>query len=155
MAMTTYFDFAENDYEYFMASYHHGLVANAMAADAQEICEKYMKHMLNQYFVPETQEEQLEYDSIMRTHNLGKLMRFLAEHLDIHFDNNSKNELRIINGYYFTARYPGDESVEIQREDIELCASAARHCREQIIKYIRNIENELNKENPKQEEMRR
>ena len=34
MAMTSYLDFAENDYKYFMTSYEHGIVANAMAADA-------------------------------------------------------------------------------------------------------------------------
>lgn len=36
MAIRTYFDFAENDFQYFMNSYKHGFVANAMAADAQE-----------------------------------------------------------------------------------------------------------------------
>ena len=62
MAMTSYLDFAENDYKYFMTSYEHGIVANAMAADAQEICEKYMKHVIDKYFEPETEEEQTEYD---------------------------------------------------------------------------------------------
>ena len=54
MAMTSYLDFAENDYKYFMTSYEHGIVANAMAVDAQEICEKYMKHIIDEYFEPET-----------------------------------------------------------------------------------------------------
>lgn len=40
MAMRNYLDFAENDYQYFQSSYNAGIVANAMAVDAQEICEK-------------------------------------------------------------------------------------------------------------------
>ena len=47
MAMNNYFDFAENDFQYFLHSYKAGFVANAMAADAQKICEKYMKHIVD------------------------------------------------------------------------------------------------------------
>ncbi len=143
MALTTYFDFAENDYNYFMTSYQYGIIANAMAAAAQEICEKYLKHMLDKYFVPTTQVEQAEYESVMKTHNLGKLMRFVEQNLNIRFDDTTRKELLIINGYYFTARYPGDDSVEIQREDIDMCASAIQNCRTQILEQIRNIEKTL------------
>lgn len=44
MAIRTYFDFAENDFQYFMNSYKHGFVANAMAADAQEDGTKKRNH---------------------------------------------------------------------------------------------------------------
>ena len=144
MAMTSYLDFAENDYKYFMTSYEHGIVANAMAADAQEICEKYMKHVIDKYFKPETEEEQTEYDIHMRTHNLNKLMPFLDQRMGLNFDREVKAEMQIINGYYFTARYPGDESIEVTKEDLDVCADAVEHCRESILKMIQEIENELN-----------
>ena len=144
MAMTSYLDFAENDYKYFMTSYEYGIVANAMAADAQEICEKYMKHVIDKYFEPETEEEQTEYDIHMRTHNLNKLMRFLDQRMGLNFDREVKAEMQIINGYYFTARYPGDESIEVTKEDLDVCADAVEHCRESILKMIQEIENELN-----------
>ena len=144
MAMTSYLDFAENDYKYFMTSYEHGIVANAMAADAQEICEKYMKHVIDKYFKPETEEEQTEYDIHMRTHNLNKLMRFLDQRMGLNFDREVKAEMQIINGYYFTARYPGDESIEVTKEDLDVCADAVEHCRESILKMIQEIEDELN-----------
>ena len=51
MVLKTYFDFAENDYGYFWHSFEQGIVANAMAADAQEICEKYMKHVIDQWIL--------------------------------------------------------------------------------------------------------
>ena len=144
MAMTSYLDFAENDYKYFMTSYEHGIVANAMAEDAQEICEKYMKRVIDKYFKPETEEEQTEYDIHMRTHNLNKLMRFLDQRMGLNFDREVKAEMQIINGYYFTARYPGDESIEVTKEDMDVCADAVEHCRESILKMIQEIENELN-----------
>lgn len=144
MAMISYLDFAENDYKYFMTSYEHEIVANAMAADAQEICEKYMKHVIDKYFKPETEEEQTEYDIHMRTHNLNKLMRFLDQRMGLNFDRGVKAEMQIINGYYFTARYPGDESIEVTKEDLDVCADAVEHCRESILKMIQEIENELN-----------
>lgn len=128
MAMNTYLDFAENDFQYFMDSYNRGMVANAMAADAQEICEKYMKHILNEYYDPETQQQEVDYNQIMRTHNLIKISRFMETHMDFHFKPETKSELRQINGYYFTARYPGDESIEIDREDLDLCSKAVQHC---------------------------
>ena len=46
MALNSYFDFAENDFRYFKASYDAGIVANMMGAMAQGICEKYMKHLI-------------------------------------------------------------------------------------------------------------
>ena len=144
MAMTSYLDFAENDYKYFMTSYEHGIVANAMAVDAQEICEKYMKRVIDKYFKPETEEEQTEYDIHMRTHNLNKLMRFLDQRMGLNFDREVKAEMQIINGYYFTERYPGDESIEVMKEDMDMCADAVEHCRESILKMIQEIENELN-----------
>ena len=141
MVLKTYFDFAENDYGYFWHSFEQGIVANAMAADAQEICEKYMKHLIDQYFTPVTQEQQMEYDAAMRTHNLLKLARFLEDGMGLRLGPEMKKELRAINGYYFTACCPGDESIEVNREDIELCAHAVRLCREEVLRQIEGLEN--------------
>ena len=52
MAMNNYFDFAQNDYEYLQNSYKCGLIANAMAASAQNICEKYIKGVINSWRKP-------------------------------------------------------------------------------------------------------
>lgn len=155
MAMKTYFDFAENDYQYFMHSYNHGIVANAMAADAQEICEKYMKHMIDQYYEPKESEDAMEAELALRTHNLVKLIHFLSDHMDVNFSKETQRDLRAINGYYFTARYPGDESVEVQKEDIEFCASAVKNCREELMEYIQQIEKELSEEQESKQEIQK
>ena len=60
------------------------------------------------------------------------------------FDREVKVETQIINGYYFTERYPGDESIEVTKEDLDVCADAVEHCRKSILKMIQEIENELN-----------
>ena len=128
---------------YFSHSYESGFVANAMAADAQEICEKYMKHLINTYFVPESEQEQNEFDTIMRTHNLMKLIRFLETNMDLHFPNGTKKDIQIINGYYFSAQYPGDESIEVTQEDLDLCAEAVKNCRTAIFEFIKRLEDSL------------
>ena len=51
--LKTYFDFAENNYDFLLAAYEQGLVGNAMGAMAQETCEKYLKHIIERYVVPQ------------------------------------------------------------------------------------------------------
>ena len=51
--LKTYFDFAENNYDFLLAAYEQGLVGNAMGAMAQETCEKYLKHIIEKYVVPQ------------------------------------------------------------------------------------------------------
>ena len=133
MAMNNYMDFAENDYNYFRHSYESGFVANAMAADAQEICEKYMKHFIDTFCRnTKTQEEQNTFDSVMKTHNLMKLYRYIENNTECSFDKETKQALNSVNGFYFTARYPGDESIEVTKEDLDLCNEAVQKCRKEI-----------------------
>lgn len=156
MAMKTYLDFAENDYKYFKYSCNSGFVANTMAAQAQEICEKYMKHIIDTYHKPVTsQEEQTELEGTMRSHNLLKLQRYMENHTDFSFHAETKRLLRGINGYYFSARYPGDESLEVTQEDIDLCLVAVETCRDNILEILREAEMENIPENNMEEDMER
>ena len=77
MALNSYFDFAENDFQYFKASYDAGIVANMMGAMAQGICEKYMKHLISEYYKPDDAMQQKDFENILRTHSLNRLMKFL------------------------------------------------------------------------------
>ena len=63
MALNSYFDFAENDFQYFKASYDAGIVANMMGAMAQGICEKYMKHLISEYDKPIDEISKRKYGS--------------------------------------------------------------------------------------------
>lgn len=142
MAMNNYFDFAENDFQYFLHSYKSGFVANAMAADAQEICEKYMKHIVDTYCNnSDSMQEEAELNSVMRTYNLTKLYRFIENKTGLQFSTEFKSAMNAVNGFYFTARYPGDESIEVTKEDLDICNDAVFKCRNEIIKLQEILEN--------------
>lgn len=132
--LTTYYDFAEDDYQFFKDAYQRGLMGNAMGAMAQEICEKYLKHLVSEYIVAGTLEENVAKTEVLKTHNLNKLVKFLSTRLPELKLN--KRELTLVNGLYFTTRYPGDESITINREDVEEYFNAIQSCRETVNKYI-------------------
>lgn len=67
--LKTYYDFADNDYNFFLAAYKQGLVGNAMGAMAQEICEKYLKHIIDKYIIPDNLPDNSKKTEILRTHN--------------------------------------------------------------------------------------
>ena len=145
--LKTYFDFAEDDFEYFQFSYNAGIVANAMGAMAQGICEKYLKHIIENYVKPDSYEENNERDNILRTHSLMRLARYLNENLPNFRVDRAK--LRMIDGFYFTTRYPGEERIDVTKEDIEDCKIAIEECREQVCSYIRSKEDRRNPEKGK------
>lgn len=136
MALNNYLDFAEDDYKYFMNSYDSGLIANSMGANAQGICEKYMKHLISIYDRKETLEQVKAQESILRTHSLHKLMKYMKVQMDMEFSNKTKSELKVIDGFYFSCRYPGDESIEIDKESLEDCVHAITDCRKEVFEII-------------------
>lgn len=48
--------------------------------------------------------------------------------------------MKMIDGYYFSTRYPGDDSIELDQSDIEQCAIAINLCREEVLNMIKEIE---------------
>ena len=87
MALNSYFDFAENDFRYFKASYDAGIVAN-MGAE---------------------------------------------------FSKNTQTHMRMIDGFYFSTRYPGDDSIEIDGDDVETCNDAIELCRKEVLELEREL----------------
>lgn len=132
--LENYFDFAENDYQFFMAAYKNHIVANQMGAIAQGICEKYLKHVITEYCAPQSSEQLHDKNTILRTHSLAKLIKYVQKNLD-DFEVDRK-AVQMIDGYYFSTRYPGEESISIDAEDIEFCKMAIESCRESVLKYI-------------------
>ena len=93
MALNSYFDFAENDFQYFKASYDAGIVANMMGAMAQGICEKYMKHLISEYYKPSDAIQQKDFENILRTHSLNRLMKFLKGNMGAEFSKNTQTHM--------------------------------------------------------------
>ena len=140
MALRTYFDFAEDDRDWFMRSYEQGVAANGMAALAQIACEEYLKHLIDVYYVPEDRAEEDARTSAMHTHNLAELTRFIRYDMGLDLDEDAEDAMDRINGFYFTTRYPGDESIEVDHRDIEDCARAIESCRDETLRLIGSIE---------------
>lgn len=140
MALETYLDFAENDFQFFKQSLQAGIVANMMGAMAQGICEKYMKHLISEYDIPENEKEEIQHTKILSTHSLDRLIKYLDKNMDLHFDQETKNEMKIIDGYYFSTRYPGEDSIELDKSDIDQCGWAILHCREAVLQMVQEIE---------------
>jgi len=140
MSLKNYFDFAENDYHYFVASCERDDVANIMGAIAQGICEKYMKHIIDEYQTPANASERAEKEAVLSEHPLNRLIHHIHTHLNVSFSHEAEAKMRNINGYYFNARYPGDDSVELTKEDIEDCLDAVKICRQEVLDMIKSLD---------------
>lgn len=147
--LVTYFDFAEDDYAFFKGAYENGFVANNMAAIAQGICEKYLKYLIeldSDHRIP-------QYESVMKTHSIRKLLKYIKQEVPgFHCDEGS---IKKVDGYYFNTRYPGDESITIDKEDLSECMEAVAACRKAVEEYLkeREVKYESVKEEPACEEM--
>lgn len=134
--LKTYYDFADNNYDFLMAAYKNGLVGNAMGAMAQETCEKYLKHLIDEYVILGDSADNAKKTEILRTHNLTKLSKYISSHLpEVNLDRPSLN---LVNGLYFTTRYPGDESIMDEKDDLDEYIDAVKKCKNAVDEFIRS-----------------
>ena len=134
--------FADDDYQYFKKSIEAGLFANKLGANAQEICEKYLKHLVSEYCIPENDQDAAGTERVLHTHNLNALINFL-EGRQIVLDCETKNAILRINGFYFTTRYPGEESFMITKNDLLDCIAAVDKCKAFVDQYELSCSSEL------------
>ena len=134
--LKTYYDFADNNYDFLMAAYKNGLVGYAMGAMAQETCEKYLKHLIDEYVILGDSADNAKKTEILRTHNLTKLSKYISSHLpEVNLDRPSLN---LVNGLYFTTRYPGDESIMVEKDDLDEYIDAVKKCKNAVDEFIRS-----------------
>lgn len=142
-AMNSYLDFAENDYQYFRASYDSGIIGSPMAAMGQNICEKYLKHIISEYSQPCSDEEMHEKESILRTHSLRRLIKYIEEVMNLEISDDMETALERIDGFYFSTRYPGAESFIPNEKDISKANTAVKYTRNYAYDIIQKIEQEF------------
>lgn len=138
--MTTYFDFAENDYNFFKSAYNSGLKGGMLAAAGQSICERYLKHLISEYAIPETERDMFLKDNILKTHSLRKLMNYCESEMGLSVGEEMRNVLERIDGFYFSTRYPGDESFLPTERDIDSAAAAIDYAREFCLSICHEID---------------
>ena len=142
--LDSYYDFACETFDLFETSYNSGLVNNNMGALAQEACEKFLKHIIDVYIVSADDEINWEKIGLLRVHSLKLLLRFINEKLDDFPINNY--ELNDIDGFYYTTRYPSEESIILDEQDIKHVRKIVRKCKRKVDEYIEKKENEKKKE---------
>ena len=65
-------------------------------------------------------------------------------HLDVYKRQRDMNDL---NNYYFNARYPGDNSFFVSKDDIEICKEGLDSCRELVL----SVDKEMRTKNKEKE----
>ena len=48
--------------------------------------------------------------------------------------------MKMIDGFYFSTRYPGDDSIEIDGDDVETCNETIELCREEVLEFEKKLE---------------
>lgn len=127
---TSYLDFAEDDYLFFKQAYESGNRRSALAALGQNICERYLKHVVSEYAEPENTVEEAQKINILRTHSLRKLMQYISNDMSVEIPPDTEMKLSLIDGFYFTTRYPGDDSYLASARDIDKAYGAVNAARD-------------------------
>lgn len=128
----SYFDLAENDYQFLQFDRNAGRIGNIMCSAAQNICERYLKHLIDTYVLD------IDTTTILQTHSLKALRRFMRDNVP-----DFRGNWRIIlqaDGYYFSTRYPGDNAFLVEKEDVDECWEAVEEVRSAVLQYIKEKE---------------
>lgn len=134
----TYKDFADNDSCRFIEEYEAGKLYYGMAADGQEICEKYLKHLVSILVKPDTEQTNEELTRVMKTHNLRALLNYLRETAGLELDRTTENDILLINGLYFSTRYPGIDAIAPTQNDMDQCYQAIKTC-QAIVEQVEKV----------------
>lgn len=127
--LNSYLAFAENDFLFFRQAYDTGNKGSALAALGQSICERYLKHVISEFAQPENHSEMQDKETILRTHSLRRLMRYIQEDMELEIPEKTEMAMDRIDGFYFTTRYPGSESFIPSERDIDKANIAVEEAR--------------------------
>jgi len=135
MELRTYYDFALDDYRFLCELRKNGITANSIGAIAQNTCERFLKHLINVY-VPVTDDNRQQVTDILTTHNLNRLVFFWNQFSENRIPSDVAAKLKKINGFYFSTKYPGDDSLTLSLENIASCYDAVEACKQTVDEII-------------------
>ena len=139
MELKTYYDFAVDDYRFLSELKKSGITANSIGAIAQNTCERFLKHLINEY-VPVTEENRQQITDILTTHNLNRLVFFWNRFSEYGIPGKVSDLLKKINGFYFSTKYPGDDCQTLTMENIASCHEAVEACKQVVDAIIERYE---------------
>ena len=134
--LRTYKDFADDDFLFYKASCQNSVFANSMGATAQNIAERYLKHIIDIYAIPETENEENKKQIILRVNSLRALINYVTRDMGLDMPLALQNDLLVIDGLYFTTRYPGDDVVQLTVGDVLKYLDILENCKHYVESVI-------------------
>lgn len=128
----TYYDMAENDYQFLQFDYEHHRVGNVMCYASQNVCERFLKHIIDEYCT------EMDTTNVLKTHSLKLLKKFISANLPDFICDWSV--VMQADGFYFSARYPGDDSFIVDEDDVKECWEAVEETRRAVNAYLASHE---------------
>ena len=141
MELKTYYDFALDDYQFLIELKKNGITANSIGAIAQNTCERFLKHLINEY-IPVHEGNRQSITDILITHNLNRLVSFWNQYSENKIPNVVSSKLKRINGFYFSTKYPGDDCQTLTAENISSCYEAVEACKQVVDDIISSYNKE-------------
>lgn len=140
MEENSYFAFAERDYQFFSRVREAGFSGEALAALGQNICERYLKHIVDIHAEPGDEPGTLKKESVLRTHSLHRLIRYLKEKMGLKIPEHTEECPKKIDVFFTATMEPGDNSFFPSEEDIEDAWEAVLQTRRFVGNVIRAME---------------
>lgn len=118
---------AENDYLYLVDDYERNHFGNPFCFHSQNICERYLKHVVDVYCSDDDKTD------VLKTHSLRKLVRYIQKNLpELQCDWNSVLKA---DWFCFNTGYPGEDYIEVTEEDCVDCWEAVLVVRSAVNSY--------------------
>ena len=129
---TNYYDIAENDYQYFKqyTTIINPDYNNPLAIQAQQIVEKLLKHMIEDYCQEENPKE------LLRSHKLQSIYMSINR-IYPNFQLN-RDDLLFLSSFYYDARYPGVDFVKVDKDDALRCIQIVDTVKKAVDTYIKD-----------------
>ncbi len=115
MSKLTYADFAKDEVTYLQVAYCTGLRYNAMVAQAQRVCECYLKQLVVNSLCTN--------NDIMFEHNLRSLYVYVSDNLNYNLTP-IHSDILLLSNFYMNTRYPGRDAYMARPEDIDVAYKA-------------------------------
>ena len=138
MIENNYKSLAENEFLYMQASIQIARQLgnyNVLAAQCAQVCEKYLKAIISEKFIMNG-----EYKVLLQTHNLRNILAKIKEIYDVKI---TLREIKYVGDFYYDARYPGDNFMNVDEEAIEDCIEITKRVREACLAILDKEEDKI------------
>lgn len=128
----TFLACAEDDYRSLLRCYNEGAVSNQMGVLAQEVCEKYLKHLISEFVLPRNEAEVAEKKLVLdnEAHSSKALVPFLEEKLGLWLPRDLVEHIESLDSYFGDSWVPRENDFLLNKDDIARCFMTATLCRD-------------------------